>query len=421
MPTFGLCDCNNFYVSCERVFDPKLNGRPVVVLSNNDGCVIARSEEAKALGLEMGDPAFKVRPVLTRHKVAVLSSNYTLYGDMSRRVTDVLRELAPRVDPYSIDESFLELDGVDLTTNWARRLRATVRAWTGIPVCVGIAPTKTLAKVANKLAKREPRLRGVLDLATHPEHVDPALQTVPVGKVWGIGPASAAKLAPLGVATALDLRRADPKQVRSVLGVVGARVAYELRGESCLPLELAPQPRKSVVSSRSFGRPVTAEDEVREAVAYHVGIAARKLRRQGSVAGVMTVFFHTSRFREGGTSHAPHATVPLTVPSADTVELTRLAGRAVGSAFRAGHEYVKAGVMMDDLCAASGAQAGLFDDVDRGRSTQLMGVLDEINDRLGDGTLRVAASGLGREWAARAARRSPRYTTRWADLATVRG
>ena len=418
MPVLALVDGNNFYVSCERVFDPRLEGRPVVVLSNNDGCVIARSEEAKVLGLEMGDPEFKVRPLLRKHDVAVLSSNYTLYGDMSRRVVDVLRELAPRVDVYSIDESFLDLDGVDLTTNWARRLRATVRAWTGIPVCVGVGTTKTLAKVANKLAKREPRLRGVLDLATHPEHVEPALGTVPVGKVWGIGPASAAKLAPLGVATALDLRRADPKRVRSALGVVGARVAYELRGVDCLPLDLAPQPRKSVVSSRSFGRPVTDVDGVNESVAYHVGIAARKLRRQGSVAGVLTVFFHTSRFKDGR-QHAPSVTVRLAVRSADTVELTGYALRAVASAYRPGFAYVKAGVMLTDICDAAAAQGGLFDDVDRGRSARLMGVMDQINDRLGDGTLRVAASGLGRGWRTRADRRTPAYTTRWAELVEV--
>ena len=249
---FALVDCNNFYVSCERVFDPKLERRPVVVLSNNDGCVIARSEEAKALGIEMGVPEFKARPLLKKHSVQVLSSNYTLYGDMSRRVMETLREIVPVVDVYSIDESFLDMTGMKLD-GLPQRIRRTVRQWTGIPVSVGIGMSKTLAKVANRLAKKMPEFGGSLDFISRPELTKPLLEQMAVGNVWGIGKASAAKLSKHGILTALQLRDANTDIVRQEMGVVGVRIVYELRGQSCIPLELAPQPRKSVVPCRYRG------------------------------------------------------------------------------------------------------------------------------------------------------------------------
>lgn len=418
MPVLALVDCNNFYVSCERVFDPRLEGRPVVVLSNNDGCVIARSEEAKALGIEMGTPEFQVRPLLKRHGVTVLSSNYTLYGDMSQRVMETLAELAPRVDVYSIDESFLDLDGIGLA-GLPQAVRKLVKHNTGIPVSVGVGTSKTLAKVANRLAKKLPGHDGALDFVSRPELIEPLLGAMPVGGVWGIGDASAAKLAKHGIATALQLRDADLSLVRGEMGIVGVRTVHELRGESCIPLELAPQPRKSVVSSRSFGQSVSSIEKIQESVAYHVAIAARKLRGQGSVAGVLTVFFHTSRFREVG-HHAPQVTCRLPVASSDTVELTGFAIRAVDSIFRSGHAYVKAGVMMNDVTDARAVQGNLFDATDRSKAAKLMAVLDAINDRLGDGTLRSAASGIGRGWKTKHEHRTPRYTTRWDELVRVR-
>lgn len=323
------------------------------------------------------------------------------------------------MDVYSIDESFLDLDGVSLV-GLPQAVRRVVRQNTGIPVSVGVGTSKTLAKVANRLAKKLPGHGGALDLVSRPELVEPLLGGLPVGGVWGIGEASAAKLGRHGIATALHLRDADPSVVRGALGVVGVRTARELRGESCIPLDLAPQPRKSVVSSRSFGRPVTTVGEINEAVSYHVGIAARKLRGQGSVAGVMSVFFHTSRFREGA-PHAPSVSCTLAVPTSDTVEVTGYALRAVASAYRGGFAYVKAGVMLNDLSDAGAVQGGLFDDVDRDRSGRLMGVMDNINDLFGDGTLRVAASGLDRSrWKTKFERRTPAYTTRWTDLVRVR-
>ena len=298
-PIFALVDCNNFYVSCERVFQPCLNGKPVVVLSNNDGCVIARSEEAKALGIPMGLPFFQMRERFTGHTIETYSSNYALYGDMSTRVMTILKQFSPEVEVYSIDEAFLNLAGCgngDLIS-YGHLIHRSVKQWTGIPISIGIGETKTLAKLANRLAKRSDHVQGVVDL-TSSQHQDDILASIPVKDIWGIGRSYSRLLQSNGIRTALELRDADDRWIRQQMGVVGVRIVWELRGISCLPLELSPPPKKSLMVSRSFGRPIATLDEMREAVATYTTRAAEKLRRHRLAAGILSVFLMTNRFKE---------------------------------------------------------------------------------------------------------------------------
>ncbi|MBW1645956.1 MAG: Y-family DNA polymerase [Deltaproteobacteria bacterium] len=415
---FALVDCNNFYVACERLFDPALRRRPVVVLSNNDGCVVSRSAEAKALGIGMGVPFFQVRDRLDCHRAAVLSSNYALYGDLSRRVMEVLGRFTPALEVYSIDEAFLDFSGFDREgrRRQARELRTTVRRWTGIPVAVGIAATKTLAKIAARLAKRSPRAAGVVDLTASPFR-EKALALTPVGEVWGVGRRLAPKLANKGLATALELCRADDQQLRRRFGVNLQRVVLELRGIACYALDQGPATPRSVRCSRSFPEPVAELAAIREAVAVFSARAAAKVRRQGLAAGALTVYLRTSRYADEFHHHG--RTVELPVASASTRELL---GRAVGLAarlFHPGCPYRKAGVILHDLRPAALVQPSLLDPLDREREGRLMAALDELNDRFGS-RVRFAAEGGRRHWRSRAAARSPAYTTRWSELPVAR-
>jgi DNA polymerase V len=309
---FALLDCNNFYVSCERLFQPVLHGKPVVVLSNNDGCVIARSDEAKALGIPMGLPAFKLADLMKKQPIEVYSSNYTLYGDLSARVMTTLAQWAPAVEVYSIDEAFLDLTGLstDALRTYGQTLRTTIQQWTGIPVSIGIAPTKTLAKLANRLAKRSPQ--GVVALTITAE-INATLACTQVEDIWGTGPGYSKRLKTHDIRTALPLRDANDRWIRQQLGVVGQRIIWELRGISCLPLELCPPPKQSLMVSRSFGRPITVLSEMREAVATYMTRAAEKLRRAQRAAGVLTVFLTTNRFTDEP-QYSNSVTIPLPVP-----------------------------------------------------------------------------------------------------------
>ncbi len=419
-PVFALCDGNNFYVSCERVFQPRLEGRPVIVLSNNDGCAVARSAEAKALGIQMGAPLFQIRDLCRAHKVVVMSSNYELYGDLSRRVLAVLRDMAPAVEEYSIDESFLDFTDVpgDLVAR-AREIRAQVRQWVGIPTCIGIGPTKVLSKVANRVAKRRPELAGVCDLR------DPAaraeiLPTIDVGDVWGVGPAYAAQLQLLGVRTAADLAGLDINRARQVLTIVGARIAMELRGQSCLALEHVAPTRQGTAVTRSFGRPVTDWPTMREALASYAMRAAERMRRHGVVGAAMTVFMHTSRFRPYDAPYSASRTMTLPEACADSRDLVAAAVAAGASCWRDGHRYSKAGVMMTDLVPAGREQRSLLVDRDRPRSAALMSAIDRINRDWGRETIRIASTGLRRTWQQQAERRSPRWTTRFDELPVIK-
>jgi DNA polymerase V len=420
-PVFALADCNNFYVSCERVFCPSLEGRPVVVLSNNDGCIIARSHEAKALGFAMGDPYHLNQEKLTQHDVAVFSSNYALYGDMSRRVMDTLSTFTPEVEIYSIDEAFLNLAGFERRglTDYTRQIRVTVRRDTGIPVSIGLGPTKTLAKIANHLAKAQPDSGGVLDLAA--ADADEALAGIEIREVWGVGPRWAKWLEAQGIATALDLKRADPKAIRRKMTVVGERLVYELNGRPCLPLELVVPPRQGLTVSRSFGQTLTALRPIKDALVSFVGRAAEKLRRQQLMTGQMMVFVTTNRFSPTRPFYANSATVRLPYPTDFTPDLIEAAVQLLERLYQPGFHYQKCGVMLLDLSPVTQVQADLFDTRDRQREAWLMRALDSLNTDYGARTVRVGNVGGKRPaWAMRQAFRSPRYTTRWRELLVVR-
>jgi DNA polymerase V len=420
-PIFALVDCNNFYVSCERVFQPTLHGKPVVVLSNNDGCVIARSEEAKALGIPMGLPAFLMQARFPDHTIEIYSSNYALYGDMSARVMTTLAQFTPEVEVYSIDEAFLSLTGCggsDLTS-YGHMIRRTVYQWTGIPISIGIGETKTLAKLANRLAKRSLNARGVVDLSV-PQPQDATLATIPVQDIWGIGCSYTRLLKAHGIHTALELRDANDKWIRQEMGVVGLRIVWELRGISCLPLERCPPPKNSLMVSRSFGRAIASLQEMREAVATYTSRAAEKLRRERLAAGILTVFLMANRFKEDEPQYRNEIRLPLPVATNDTAELLTYALHGTEQIFREGYRYKKAGVMLTGLVSAHRIQTHLFDTKDRERSARLMAVVDYLNTQMGSGTIHYAATGLKPRWVMRSARRSLRYTTKWEELVVVR-
>ncbi len=413
---FGLIDCNNFYVSCERVFRPDLEGKPVIVLSNNDGCAIARSAESKALGIKMGDPEFKLRELIQREKIKVFSSNYSLYGDMSRRVTDVLHSMVPEVETYSIDESFLslgEFPALDVEA-LARELRARVLQWVGVPTCVGFGPTKTLAKVANFLAKKRPQFRGVCDLRSAETRAE-LLPTVPVEEIWGVGKASVAKLAKLGITTAADLAALGPDDACALMTVTGGRTVYELRGTSCMPLELVEPTRKGIAVTRSFGKPVLTWQLMHEAVVSYAARAAEKLRHHHVSTWNIGVFMHTSAHNDDPW-YSKGASESLQEATNDTGELVSIAARLGERCWRDGFRYVKAGILLTDLVPKTTQQAALWPRADRERRAKLWQVVDELNQSLGRGTVKPLGSGLQQTWKLRAVHRSPRWTTHWEEL-----
>ena len=418
-PIFALVDCNNFYASCERVFNPRLEGKPIVVLSNNDGCVVARSNEAKALGIGMGVPEFQIRPMLRAHHVQVFSSNYTLYGDLSQRVMETLEQFCPDLEVYSIDEAFLSLVGFERRnlTDYGQQIRQTVKQWTGIPVSVGIAETKTLAKIANRVAKRTPDMGGVCDLLACPDR-DALLGRIAVEDVWGIGPNHAHMLTQHGITTAFQLRRVDDQWIRKRMGIVGLRLVMELRGVSCLDLEQCPAPKQSLTCSRAFGKLISTLGEMEEAVSVYTSRVAEKLRRERLAATVLTVCLTTNEFKEGP-QYSNALTLNLSVVTDTTSDLIKSALHGIRTIYRDGYLYKKAGVMLTGLVPVSQTQADLFDDRDRRKSMRLMSALDAINDRWGADTLHYASSGISKPWKTQFHRRSPAYTTDWDALPVV--
>ena len=417
----ALVDCNNFYASCERVFNPRLKDKPIVVLSNNDGCVVARSNEVKALGIRMGAPWFKIAQEAERLGIIAFSSNYALYGDMSARVMEILSQFTPQQEIYSIDECFLGLDGfahVDLVA-YGQSIRSRVRQWTGIPVSVGIASTKTLAKLANHVAKKRPEFAGVCDLLRFsPRELDLLLSDIAVGEVWGVGPRINHRLQAMGIETVLDLRRADARHIRQQFSVVLERTVAELNGVACVDLEQAHQPRQQIMSSRSFGLPVTTLRDMREAVASYISRAAEKLRRQGSVAGNVCVYVTTNPFKQDEPQYQRSTVVSLAKPTDDTLRLVAAARLGVDSIFRHGYRYKKAGVLLAGLERKALQHASLFDDVEAdGKSARLMRAIDAINVRMGKDAVGSAAAGIDQPWQMRRERKSPGYTTDWDELA----
>ena len=414
---YALVDCNAFYCSCERVFQPRLQGRPLIVLSNNDGCVIARSSEAKAVGIDMGRPFFELADLIKAHDVQVRSSNYTLYGDMSHRVMRTLDLFSPVIEVYSIDEAFVHLTDDDDFAAVARRIRATVIRHTGIPVSVGVAPTKTLAKAANKLAKKSPASGGVFTLLDAPAQ-DAGLAALDVGDVWGVGPRYAKLLHARGCHTARDLRNTDIGWAREKMTVVGERMVRELRGQPCIPLELEPEPSQQIIRSRAFGRPATELHELEQAIAMHATRAAEKLRGQRLAVGVVQCFIQTNPFAEGP-QYSRHATIELPLATSAAAIIIQAAHEGLRGIFRSGFRYKKAGVMLIDLVPADQVQGNLFVAADP-RLMGLNDVTDRINKRYGSMTLRSAAVGFEHRWRMRRDRCSPRYTTSWDELVEVR-
>ncbi len=418
---FALVDCNNFYVSCERVFNPQLEGIPVIVLSNNDGCVIARSNEAKALGIGMAVPAFKCKDLIERHHIRVYSSNYTLYGDMSQRVMDTLTLFTPEIEIYSIDEAFLSFIGftsIDLT-EYGRYIRKTVRQWTGIPVSIGIGPTKTLAKVANRIAKHMPHLEDVFDITDHPQH-DRLLNSIQVADIWGIGPRYAAFLERNGIHTALQLRDAPDRWIQKHLSVVGLRTVWELRGTPCIELDHAPPPKKGITCSRTFGRPVESLAELKEAIATYISRAAEKLRAQRSVASVIQVFLSTNPFT-GEPHYCNFANARLAEPTASTPELLRPAHRTLEKIFKPGYRYKKAGVILTGIVPGTETQLNLFTTLQQhDRNKGLMETIDRINAQWGSDTIHYAAAGSRPSWRMRQSFVSARFTTQWDEIPIIK-
>lgn len=424
-PQFALVDVNNFYVSCERVFQPKLQKVPMVVLSNNDGCAVARSNEVKALGVKMGTPWFKMKDLAKKHGILAFSSNYTLYGDMSNRVVSILCDFSPDIEVYSIDESFLRVESVAHLygglASMGQQIRERISQWTGLPVCVGFGPSKTLAKLANHMAKKNPEFGGVCDLyaMTRLERRQ-WMSRIEVGEVWGVGRRINARLAAMGIQTVLDLRNASPKAIRAQFGVVVERTCEELRGVSCLDLEEIAPPKQQIMSSRSFGRPVECIEELQEAVATYVGRAAEKLRQQGSVSGAVYVFVQTNPFKENERQYNAGLTVPLLNQGDDTRVLIQAALRGLKAIYRTGYRYKKAGIMLTLLSDKATQQGTLFSEHGAGqRSARLMEVMDAVNREFGRNTLRAAVSGITNTWVMRSGNRSPCYTTRWAELPAV--
>lgn len=416
---FGLVDCNNFYVSCERVFQPALATKPVIVLSNNDGCVVARSNEAKALGIKMGAPAFQMKQQLEEHRVKIFSSNYALYGDMSQRVMKTLGHLVDQQEIYSIDESFLDLSAISVQElpGKAHQIIHTVRQWTGIPVSVGIAPTKTLAKIANHLAKKNKSQNQYI--LQHESDIQQHLAEVDVDDIWGIGTAYSRFLKHHHVYTALQFRQADERWVRKHLSIVGLRLLYELRGISCFPLAGGPTPKKTICNARSFGAMTADFNVIAEAVANYTTRCAEKLRRQNSCAGVISVFLETNRFRQDLAQDFPSIKLNFPVATNYTPEMLRYARKSLEAIFKPGIWYKKAGVIVSKIVPEGNVQLHLFEPGSTPEQRMEMLTVDEINRRKGKDTVRFASQGFNHAWKLRQEKRSPCYTTKWTDLLTI--
>lgn len=421
----ALVDCNNFYVSCERMFNPTLEGKPVVVLSNNDGCAVARSNEVKALGIKMGEPWFKMEKIARQHGIIALSSNYSLYGDMSARVMSILSNFSPDQEIYSIDECFLDLAGFDplKLQEYGQKIRQTVRQGTGIPVCVGIAESKTLAKLANHCAKKGLAGNdGVCNFGKFNEQqLSELFAGIEVEEVWGIGRQLTARLREIDITTIEHLRRADPEYIRQQFSVVVERTVKELNGIPCIELEDAGIPRQQIMVSRSFGQPVTSLNDLSESVAYFTTKAAEKLRHDGSIASSLCVFIRTNPFKPEEPQYQRSMIVPLSQPTDDSAKLVHAALTGLKDVYRTGYHYKKSGVLLMGLQPKEMIQATFFDDpVEQARSDSLMRVMDAINRKMGQGSLTVAASGIRHRWAMRREQKTPNYTTDWGELPEAR-
>jgi DNA polymerase V len=419
---FALADVNSMYASCEQVFNPKLRGKPVAVLSNNDGCVIAQSKEAKALlEIYMCRPWFELKEEAARLGVVALSSNYELYADMSNRFVQVLSQFTPHIEVYSIDESFMDMTGMNKNlVQYGKLIKDTVKQWIGLPICVGFGHSKTLAKLANHCAKKLPQFNGVCDLTTMDEaQVDALMERLPVSKVWGVGSKLEEKLNKLGVHNVLRLKHADTKRIRDEFNVVLERTVKELNGESWLEIEETFPEAKQVMSSRSFGKRIDSLQELEEAITYHATNACKRLRRQNLYTNAITVFIQNSP-HDQDPYYGPSYTIGLPAPTNNTMQIAKTALWALRKIFRSKVYYLKGGVMLSDLIPAGGQQLDVFGFIQPNNKAQvLMETMDKINSKFPDNTIKLASEGCNRTWAMRRELKSPNYTTNWADLPTT--
>lgn len=412
----ALVDCNNFYVSCERLFRPDLQQQPVVVLSNNDGCVVSRSNESKALGVKMGQPWFECKELAEEHGILAFSSNYELYADLSNRVMNTLSDFSPNHEVYSIDECFVDLTGIPKLREVSYAMRERVGMWTGIPVCVGIGPTKTLAKLANHVAKKHPRSKGVFNYnALTAEQKARLLAQLPVEEVWGVGRKLTKQLQVYGVRSALDLREAHIPTLRAEFGVVMEKIQRELQEVACIKLEDVQPDKQQIISSRSFGGMVTELPVLKDAISTFVANACAKLRAQNSHAAVIQVFLQTNRFRKDLPQYMPSLAVPLPYPTNDSLEVNRWAGYLCERMFKDGYQYKKAGIMLSEISPVTRRQGDLLEAAPAGNQ-RLMQALDMLNKRYGRGAVKISTQGTYKEWQMRQERKSPCYSTRWDEL-----
>jgi DNA polymerase V len=414
----ALLDCNNFYVSCERVFNPQLCNRPVIVLSNNDGCVIARSSEAKALGIRMAQPMFQIKELIVKHHIQWQSSNFALYASMSERVMHCIQEHSPNIEIYSIDEAFMDLTGMSPTDafQFAKQLRHTVMQWTGIPVCIGLGQTKTLAKMANSLAKKANTI-GVFSLdEMHQRHQ--IFKTFPVGDIWGIGRKTTLKLNDYDITTTQELLNQPTGWVRQVFGLSVAKTVLELQGTPCIRLNDM-KSKKAIMSSRSFSRPITQLHELSEALSTYAATATEKCRVQQGLAQGICVYITTSRFKEKKEYYAKQKTIKLPEPSQDTRVITDYALTLLKTLFRSGFSYTKCGIVLLDILPDTVRQLDFFSSHLPQKNEATMQAMDKINRKYGKGTIHLAAEGFKKEWLARSNKKSPNYTTQWNELAVA--
>jgi DNA polymerase V len=419
VPQLALVDCNNFYVSCERVFRPDLARVPLVVLSNNDGCVVSRSNEAKALGIKMGQPWFECKELAEEHGILAFSSNYALYADLSNRVMSILSDFAPRHEVYSIDECFVDLTGMPKLREVSYAMRERVGIWTGIPVCVGIGPTKTLAKLANHVAKKHPRSKGVFNYNALSEAQKALLlQRIPVEEVWGVGRKLTKRLECHRIRTVQDLKQAHVPTLRAEFGVVMEKIQRELQEVPCIELQEIQPDRQQIIASRSFGKMVTELPILQDALSTFVANACAKLRGQGSHAAVIQVFLQTNRFRKDLPQYMPSLAVPLPYPTNDSLEVNRWASFLCERMFKPEYQYKKAGIMLSEISSVTHRQGDLLEG-DVSSNGKLMLALDTLNQRFGRGTVKVSTQGAYQDWQMRQERKSPNYTSDWDEVPMV--
>ena len=417
--SIALVDCNAFYASCERIFNPKLLGQPIVVLSNNDGCIITRSYEAKKLGIKMGEPYFKAKKIIEKNNVKVFSSNYALYGDISQRVMEILLSFSPDVEIYSIDEAFLGFKGFKNyeLLKYCQHIRNTIQKWVGIPVSIGLGSTKTLSKIANNLAKKNIHYKGVCILENK-EKIDKALNETEIESVWGIGKKLSKFLKNYNICNAKQFTFLDRKWVRKNMGIVGEKIQLELKGISCLELELLPSIKKSCCVSRSFSRPIETIKELKESIANYGSRAAEKIREEELIANSIGIFVLTNHFNKKEKQYSNSIKLQLDYPTNNSMIIVKKAVEGIERIFKKGYRYKKTGIILYDLNNSTSVR-GLLD-YDRSRSESLMKSLDEINSRYGSSTLKIAAEGMNRGWQMQRNYVSPCYTTSFKDIMIVK-